>query len=91
MSKLISVFHRNVVDIAEGKRRIRSILEEITPDIARDRARYRIDAEGHHLLGTLNLPAAARRDGMSLCQGKFMARPRAGPNRGRRLPTAPMR
>ena len=46
MSKLISVFHRNAIDTAESKRRIRLILEEITPDIARDRARYRIDADG---------------------------------------------
>ena len=84
MSKLISVFHRNAIDLAEGKRRIRSILEAITPDIARDRAHTRVDADGHHLLGTLNLPSAARRDGMSLCQGKIY-----GPSEGWAEPGAP--
>lgn len=50
---------------------MRRILEEITPDIARGRARYGFDYRGHHLQGTLNLPASTLRSGMSLCQGRI--------------------
>lgn len=50
---------------------MRRILEDITPDIARGQARYGFDYRGHHLQGTLNLPEATLRSGMSLVQGKL--------------------
>lgn len=71
MSKILVALHRAAPDIVHEGRRIRRILEEITPDIARDQARYGFAWRGHHLQGTLNLPEAALRAGMSLVQGKI--------------------
>lgn len=71
MSKMISALHRAIPDAAEGERRMRRILEEITPDIAGDQARYGFEARGRHLRGTLNMPSSTLRAGMSLCQGKI--------------------
>lgn len=71
MSKILVALHRATPDVAHEAGRMRRILEEIAPDIARGRARYGFDYRGHHLQGTLNLPASTLRSGMSLCQGKI--------------------
>jgi hypothetical protein len=76
MSKLVVALHRVQPDLADAARRMRRTLEEITPDIARDRARLAIEHGGPGpgptiVIGTLNLPAATLRAGMSLCQGRI--------------------
>jgi hypothetical protein len=91
MSKLVVALHRVPPDAAEAARRMRRILEEITPDIARPGARLAVEygepagSGGPSLVqGTLNLPAATLRAGMSLCQGKIY-----GPADGWDTPGAP--
>jgi hypothetical protein len=102
MSKLIVALHRVPPDIACSVRRMRRIIEEITPDIARTGARIAVEhglghglgpggeAEGRPgggpwlLRGTLNLPAATLRAGMSLCQGRIY-----GAAEGWEVPGAP--
>ena len=52
MSKLIVAQHRAPPDPAVMTRRMRRTLEEITPDIAREGARHRIESRGSLILGT---------------------------------------
>lgn len=71
MSKLLVAFHRLPPEPQAASARMRRAIEEITPEPIRGTARLDVLCAEGQVLGTLDMPQAAPRAGLNLCQGRF--------------------